>query len=104
MKDIAYIINKLNNKIKSVFSNFNGIYLYGSYANNTQTETSDIDIVAIFENTLNHNDRLQLWTIIGELELELDISLDLHPMSKKDLMQNEIYHNQVVNKGVFYGV
>lgn len=47
MKKIDRIINKLNNKIKSFYSDFNGVYLYGSYAHNTATNDSDIDLVAL---------------------------------------------------------
>ena len=44
MKDVANIVEYLKNRIKSLFSNFNGIYLYGSYANKTNNDDSDIDM------------------------------------------------------------
>ena len=104
MYNIVDIINTLNRKIKSVYKNFNGVYLYGSFANKTNTENSDIDVVALFENELNREERIKLWSLISGLEAEYDVFLDLHPMSAKELEKNPIYYNQVVNKGVFYGV
>jgi len=104
MKDVAIVIEYLKNQIKSLFSNFNGIYLYGSYANNTNNDDSDIDIVAIFDKSLTREDRMKLWTLVGNIEAEYNVIFDLHPMNSKELKQNPIYYNQVVNKGIFYGV
>ena len=103
MKSITEVINKLNNTIKNTFNDFRGLYLYGSYANNKNNEESDIDIVALFDKSLNRDQRLNLWNLIGKIELDFGIVLDLHPMSKNELEQNPIYYNQVVNKGIFYG-
>ncbi len=103
MKKIDRIINKLNNKIKSFYSDFNGVYLYGSYAHNTATNDSDIDLVALFNNTLSREERMNLWRIIGKLEAELDLVFDIHPMTLSELKNNPVYYNQVVNKGIFYG-
>ncbi len=104
MEDIGQIIEILNKKIKSLFSDFNGVYLYGSYANNTSTLNSDIDIVAMFNNKLTRNDRMELWKLIGNIEAKYNVIFDLHPMIYEELEQNPVYYNQVVNKGIFYGV
>ena len=103
MKDVTSIVEYLKNQIRSLFSDFNGIYLYGSYANKTNKEDSDIDIVALFDTKLTREDRMKLWSLIGTIEAEYDIILDLHPMNREELKQNPIYYNQVVNKGIFYG-
>ena len=103
MKDIKTIIKNLNKIVKDSFSNFTGIYLYGSYANNSATEYSDIDVVAIFTESLSRDSKLKLWSIIGKIENNYNVFFDLHPMSKEELERNPIYYNQVVNKGIFYG-
>lgn len=103
MKNITEIIDLLNNKIKSLFSGFTGVYLYGSYANNTNSEDSDIDLVALFNDKLTKEDRFKLWALIGNIEAEYDVVFDLHPMIAEELRRNPIYYNQVVNKGIFYG-
>lgn len=104
MYNIVDIINTLNRKIKSAYKNFNGVYLYGSFANQTNTENSDIDLVALFEKSLNRNERIELWSLLSDLEAEYDVFFDLHPMSENELKRNPVYYNQVVNKGIFYGI
>ncbi len=104
MTDIDKIIKKLNKKIKNLFNNFNGVYLYGSYAAKSARTDSDIDIVALFDNKLTREERMDLWGIVGELEAEMDIVLDMHPMTLSELKQNPVYYMQVVDKGIYYGI
>ena len=103
MKDIKTIISILNKKIKNSFADFSGVYLYGSYVNGSNTDKSDIDIVALFNNPLSRIERMRLWTLISDIEGEYSVILDLHPMAEDELKKNAIYYNQVVNKGIFYG-
>lgn len=102
MKQVDDIISRLNKKFKSLYSDFNGLYLYGSYANNMANENSDIDLVAVFDNTPERDKRMNLWKIIGKFEAEFDVILDFHPTTYDDLKRNPIYYNQVINKGIYY--
>lgn len=104
MKKIDKIIFKLNKSIKELFSDFNGAYLYGSYAAGCANKDSDVDLVALFNSDLLREDRMNLWSLIGKFEAEMDITLDLHPMTMKELKKNPIYYEQVVDKGVYYGI
>ena len=104
MKNIDKIILDLNKTIKNFFSDFKGVYLYGSYASNSATDESDVDIVAVFANSLTREKRMDLWGIIGKLEAETDVVFDLHPMTIEELEKNPVYYSQVVNKGIYYGV
>ena len=103
MNKILQVIEKVNTTIKTTYDNFNGLYLYGSCAAKKNNENSDIDIVAIFDKSLSREQRLYLWNLIGKIEVDFGVVLDLHPMSEAELKQNPIYYNQVVNKGIFYG-
>ncbi len=104
MTDIDELLVKLNKKIKDLFIDFKGVYLYGSYAAHCAKKNSDIDIVALFDNELTRKERMNLWGIIGKLEAEMDVVLDLHPTTMAALKKNPIYYNQVVNKGIYYGI
>lgn len=99
---IETVINILNQKLKENFSDFKGAYLYGSYAKNTAHADSDIDIVALFDIAPDRKKRGLIWRIAGRIEAEYDVFLDLHPMTQEQLNYNEIYHDEVVNKGIFY--
>lgn len=104
MKKIDIIISKLNSSIKNLFSDFNGVYLYGSYATNSPNSDSDIDLVALFNSDLSREKRMNLWSLVGKMETEMDITLDIHPMTMIELKKNPIYYEQVVDKGIYYGV
>ncbi len=104
MKNIDKIILRLNKSIKSLFSDFNGIYLYGSYATDNANKESDIDVVALFKTDLTREKRMDLWSLVGALEAEMNVTLDLHPMTIIELKRNPIYYEQVVDKGIYYGV
>lgn len=100
-KKTIYVIKNLNKKLKETFIDFKGAYLYGSNAKGIATDDSDIDIVAIFEN-VDRTKRMEIWGIVGRIEAESDVFIDLHPMTMKDLERNAIYYEQVVNNGIFY--
>lgn len=104
MKKIDIIISKLNSSIKNLFSDFSGVYLYGSYATNSSNSDSDIDLVALFNSDLSREKRMDLWSLVGKMETEMNITLDLHPMTMIELKKNPIYYEQVVDKGIYYGV
>lgn len=99
---IEKVINILNQKLKENFPDFKGAYLYGSYAKNTAHKDSDIDMVAIFDAEPDRKKLGLILRIAGRLEAEYDVFFDLHPMTEEQLSNNEIYHNEVVNKGIFY--
>lgn len=103
MEQIDKIITNLNRTIKKWFSDFDGLYLYGSYALGNATKDSDIDLVALFGSKLPREKRMNLWKVIGEIEAELGVTFDLHPMTLLELKQNPIYYKEVVDKGVYYG-
>ena len=95
------VITELNKKLSETFNDFKGAYLYGSQVNGTSNPESDIDVVAIFVN-VDRNKRMDIWGIVGKIEAEMDVFIDLHPMTQQDLEQNPIYYEQVVNNGIFY--
>ncbi|MEI8388489.1 MAG: nucleotidyltransferase domain-containing protein [bacterium] len=95
------VVEYLNTKLKETFTDFKGAYLYGSRVSGSATDESDIDIVAVFDE-ISRNKRMDIWGIVGRLEAELDVFIDLHPMTIKELERNPIYYNQVVNNGIFY--
>lgn len=99
---IEKVIHTLNQNLKENFPDFKGAYLYGSYAKNTAHKDSDIDIAAIFEIEPDRKKLGLILRIAGRIEAEYDVFLDLHPMTEEQLNYNEIYHNEVVNKGIFY--
>ncbi len=101
-KKVIQAVEILNKQLKSTFNDFEGAYVYGSIVNGTSQKDSDIDIVAVFTGEVNREKRMDIWGIIGKIEAELDVFLDLHPMTREELERNPIYYDEVVNKGIFY--
>lgn len=80
-------------------TDFIGLYLYGSCIRDSATPESDIDIVAVFAETKDH-DREPLrdaWNI----EIANDVVIDFHAMSENQLQQNWFFYNEI-KKGIYY--
>lgn len=76
--------------------------MYGSYTKGTATNNSDVDVVALFNNEVTRKEKYSIYDILMELEYKLDILIDFHPMSIKELQNNPLYFSEVTNNGVFY--
>ena len=61
----------------------------------------DIELVAIF-GTEDKSKREQIWPIIGKIETELDVCIDLYPYTPDSFKQDEEIYEEVMAKGVFY--
>lgn len=99
--DINKIIEELNKKLSENFDDYKGAYFYGSRLKGNYKEDSDLDIVAIF-NQSDIEKRMKIWVIIGEIEYKYNLILDLHPMTLNELKQNPYYFEEVVDNGKFY--
>ena len=78
------VITALKTSFNSSFDDFEGMYLYGSQAKGDFNKDSDIDIVAVFKEE-NKEKRRLIWRIVSKVEYDFDVSIDLHPMTKKSL-------------------
>ena len=97
------IAEKLRDILRDNFSDFDGLYLYGSHAKGFATDESDIDIVILME-SFDLDKRSMYHRIISRFRYENDANLDLHPMSYQELKENPVFYDEVVNKGIFYAV
>jgi uncharacterized protein len=99
--NISEIIKELNSKIKEKYSDFRGSYLFGSYARGDYNEDSDMDIVAIFDE-INWDKEMDIHGICTDLDYKYNIIISLLPYTYPRLKKNYVFHNEVVNKGVYY--
>lgn len=101
--DINKIIETLIKEISSKFSDFEGLYFYGSRSLGESRYDSDYDMVFVFKNDYDTKKRRTLAEIIIDIEMENDIFIDHHPMTRKELERNPIFCHEVINKGRYYG-
>ena len=97
-KKAVEIAKKLKEKLKK-YTDFEGLYLYGSQVTGKSNKYSDIDIVAIFKQNRDHS--RDVLHDAYSIELENDIILDFHPMTLEQLNENWFYFNEI-KKGIYY--
>jgi predicted nucleotidyltransferase len=100
-KKVEKIINKLNQELSSLIPDFQGVYVYGSQVKGNYSKDSDIDVVGLFKK-INDKIESKLYKLISFLNYEEEVFIDIHPMTKAELTKNCFFHDEVVNKGVFY--
>lgn len=95
------LISELNKRISKEYTDFKGLYLYGSRVRKTHHKDSDVDIVAIFDYVDRAKD-FEIRGIICELMYEFDVFIDFRIFTIEELSKNLIYSDEVMNKGLFY--
>lgn len=104
------IIQKINETFSNHFSDYRGVYLFGSRREHTYREDSDCDVILLFE-TIYFDKKLEIAGIIGDLEYELGIFIDYKlfttagEKSIESVRQNinPYFIQEAVDKGIFYG-
>jgi len=82
---------KLLKILKNFFKDAEAIYIFGSFANNTFNENSDIDIAILYKNRI---DRIKLFNMQNELSLKFNKNVDL--VDLQDI--NDVFAYEIINK------
>ena len=83
---------KLIEKIlKDYFKDAKAIYIFGSFADNSFNENSDIDIAVLYKNRF---DRVKLFNMQNELSLKFNRDVDL--VDLQDV--NDVFAYEIINK------
>ena len=59
------------------------------------------ELLAIFE-IEDKSKREQIWPIIGKIETEMDVCIDLYPYTEESFKQDEEIYDEVMEEGIFY--
>ncbi len=100
--DYSLIMNNINNSIKDIFSDYKGLYLYGSRAKNKENPSSDFDIILLTRNKLNAEMKGEIYKAIGRVEYELDIFIDIQLLTEDEISRNPFFYDEVIKYGKFY--
>ncbi|MFA7658132.1 MAG: nucleotidyltransferase domain-containing protein [Candidatus Gastranaerophilaceae bacterium] len=100
--NIVNLIKEFNNLVSRKFSDFKGIYLFGSRATGKAKKESDVDLVLMF-NEINKTKKYEIYDILSDLMFKYDIFIDIQIMDEAKLKFNPYFHEQVTSKGKFYG-
>lgn len=96
--NIIEIAKELKEKL-SKYSDFIGLYLYGSQITGDYKEDSDIDIVGVFNTSKDYS--LDIHGEALDLELKYNVLVDFHTMTPDELELNPIYFKEI-KKGFYY--
>lgn len=100
-KYVEEAINLLIKAFSEKFDDFHGIYLHGLFTDGKSHPDEDIELVAIFD-IENKFKRELIWPIVGKIETDLDVYIDLNPITMEELEKDEEFYDEVVNKGTFF--
>ncbi|MFA7658393.1 MAG: hypothetical protein WCY19_03065 [Candidatus Gastranaerophilaceae bacterium] len=100
-KQVEEAIKLLIKAFSERFDDFHGLYLYGIFTDGKNHRDEDIELVAIFD-VENKYKRELIWPIVGKIETDLDIFIDLNPTTIEDLKKDEELYDEVVNQGIFF--
>ena len=87
--------------IQSVASQTPGlitVYLFGSFAKNTQKQESDIDIALVIDN-LDDRDKFDLQVQLMLLAAKFDTRIEPHPFSLQDMLSGNPFALEVKKTG-----
>jgi len=96
---------KLRDSLKESIDDFEGLYVFGSQVRGDAKHDSDIDIVLLFRhNSSNMPDAF--YSILSKMMYDYyeKASLDVFEYTRDELERNYSFHDEVVNKGIYYGV
>lgn len=96
------IIELIKDLKKEYPSDFSGIYLFGLFLDGKMHEDEDIELVAIFNKEQSKEQREKIWRIIGKIEEDFDVFIDLHPHTVQSLKKEEELFEEVSEEGIFF--
>lgn len=99
--NVNEVIKHLSNAFRRTFEDYKGLYLFGAHLDGKQHEDEDIEIVALFE-IEDKSKREQIWPIVGKIETELDVCIDLYPYTQKQFEEDEDIYDEVMEEGLFF--
>ncbi len=101
VNSVDTVITKLAKEFNKTFDDFRGIYLFGVFLDGDMHEDEDIELVALFD-CEDKSKREQIWPIIGKIETEMNVCIDLYPYTEQQFKNDEDIYNEVMKEGVFY--
>ncbi|HEX9972744.1 MAG TPA: nucleotidyltransferase domain-containing protein [bacterium] len=99
------IVLAIHNLLKKKFSDYAGLYFYGSRTGKKFKSESDFDIVVTFKNEVDWKRENEVWGEIALFELENNIFTDIKIYQYSELhRQDTPYRENVIKTGMYYGL
>jgi len=95
------VIIKLSKGFNQVFDDYKGAYVFGISSDRNVHDDEDIEIAALFDIEDKHK-REQIWPLIGKIETDMGVFIDLYPYTEESFKNDEEIFNEVKSCGIFY--
>lgn len=95
------VIFKLSKSFNQIFDDYKGSYVFGISSDGEVHEDEDIEIASLFDVEDKHK-REQIWPIIGKIETDMSVCIDLYPYTEKSFIDDEDIYNEVKDCSIFY--
>lgn len=99
--NVDEIVFKIAKGFNRVFSDLKGFYVFGIHSDGRLHEDEDIELVALFE-VEDKAKREQIWPIIGKIETEMNVGIDLYPYTDKQFQDDEEIYEEATKHGILY--
>jgi len=101
---IKTLIKEVNQMISLHFSDFRGIYFFGSRRRGDNAKDSDYDLLLTFGHKLNWKEKNLVYDLIAEIEIKESIVIDLKVYHESELKKVWTpFREKVMEEGIFYG-
>lgn len=99
------IINEIKKVLEETYSDFKGIYFFGSQSKNINPNESDYDLALIFSRKIDRKFKNEIIDLIYGFDLKYEVVLDVKIFSESEI-KNPItpFRRKIKNEGFFYGV
>ena len=83
---IEPILKEFRSNAESLYGDtLKDIVLYGSWARNTATDQSDIDVAVVLKGDVNHGKEIdRMIDVVTEINLNYDVLLSVYPVSESN--------------------
>lgn len=98
-KTINNKITKYIKLIREEYTDFEGVYLFGSYARGNSNQDSDIDLALIFKN-LDDSKRFDVQVQLMILASKIDTRIEPHPISHDDFFSENPFVVEIKKTGI----
>ena len=93
--DTNTIIRQYISAVAEEHEKIQKVYVFGSYATQTEKKDSDIDLAIIIED-LKNEDRFDLQVQLMLLAADYDLRIEPHPISNADFNTDHPFSNEII--------
>ncbi len=97
-KEINKNITDYIKLVKEKYSDFESVYIFGSYARGNSNPDSDIDLAIVFRD-LNDSKRFDIQVQLMLLASQIDTRIEPHPISHDDFLSDNPFVQEIKRTG-----